>query len=192
MDTHKRLHENISALADGELAQSEQELAFATLQTEEGRAAWQVYHLTGDVLRDSACGALSSGFDAALAARLAQEPAYRSDARPADLSATSCASEPVSQSAYSSARTASQSTGDAPAAGADPAPHHHRALTTGASAAAAPASPPARPADAGNGAAGTPATGDAAGAGVPGAGSATEAPSVGKGQARSGADVIFP
>lgn len=76
MDTHKRLHENISALADGELAQSEQELAFAALQTAEGRAAWQAYHVVGDVLRDSAQGALSAGFNAALAARLAAEAAY--------------------------------------------------------------------------------------------------------------------
>ena len=76
MDTHKRLHENISALADGELAQSEQELAFAALETAEGRAAWQAYHLVGDVLRDSAQGALSAGFSAALAARLATEGAH--------------------------------------------------------------------------------------------------------------------
>lgn len=76
MDTHKRLHENISALADGELAQSEQELAFAALETAEGRAAWQAYHLVGDVLRDSAQGALSNGFRAALAARLDNEPAH--------------------------------------------------------------------------------------------------------------------
>lgn len=76
MDTHKRLHENISALADGELAQSEQELAFAALQTAEGRAAWQAYHLVGDVLRDSAQGVLSAGFNAALAARLASEAAH--------------------------------------------------------------------------------------------------------------------
>ncbi|MDR7049637.1 sigma-E factor negative regulatory protein RseA [Duganella sp. 3397] len=76
MDTHKRLHENISALADGELAQSEQELAFAALQTAEGRAAWKAYHVVGDVLRDSAQGALSAGFNAALAARLAAEAAY--------------------------------------------------------------------------------------------------------------------
>lgn len=76
MDTHKRLHENISALADGELQQSEEELAFAALATAEGQAAWRAYHLTGDVLRDSAQGALSDGFNAALAARLAREAAH--------------------------------------------------------------------------------------------------------------------
>ena len=75
MDTQKRLHENISALADGELPHSERELAFAALDTAEGQAAWRAYHLTGDVLRDEADGTLSDGFGAALAARLAAEPA---------------------------------------------------------------------------------------------------------------------
>ena len=76
MDTQKRLHENISALADGELPHSERELAFAALDTADGQAAWRAYHLTGDVLRDQADGSLSAGFDAALAARLAAEPAH--------------------------------------------------------------------------------------------------------------------
>lgn len=76
MDTHKRLHENISALADGELPQSEQELAFAALATADGQAAWRAYHVVGDVLRDSAQGALSDGFNAALSARLAREAAH--------------------------------------------------------------------------------------------------------------------
>ncbi len=76
MDTQKRLHENISALADGELPHSERELAFAALDTAEGQAAWRAYHLTGDVLRDEADGTLSDGFSAALAARLAAEPAH--------------------------------------------------------------------------------------------------------------------
>lgn len=73
MDTQKRLHENISALADGELPQGEQELAFAALGTADGQAAWRAYHLTGAVLRDQASGALSAGFEARLAARLAFE-----------------------------------------------------------------------------------------------------------------------
>lgn len=75
MDTLKRLHENISALADGELADSERELAFAALDSAEGRAAWRAYHLIGDVLRSEACDALSPGAAAALAERLAAEPA---------------------------------------------------------------------------------------------------------------------
>ncbi|RFP20549.1 transcriptional regulator [Duganella sp. BJB488] len=83
MDTQKRLHENISALADGELADSERELALAALDTAEGQAAWRAYHLTGDVLRDQASGALSDDFGASLAARLAAEPAYVPAAAPA-------------------------------------------------------------------------------------------------------------
>lgn len=80
MDTLKRLHENISALADGELADGERELALAALDSTEGRAAWGAYHLIGDVLRAQAQGALalSPAASAALAARLAQEPALSS------------------------------------------------------------------------------------------------------------------
>jgi sigma-E factor negative regulatory protein RseA len=76
MDTQKRLHENISALADGELPDSERELALAALGTADGQAAWRAYHLTGDVLRAAPGGELSDGFGAALAARLAAEPAH--------------------------------------------------------------------------------------------------------------------
>lgn len=76
MDTHTRLHETISALADGELAASELELAFAALDTDEGRQAWDAYRLIGDVLRSEHCGhALSAQFDARLASRLAAEAA---------------------------------------------------------------------------------------------------------------------
>lgn len=74
MDTHTRLHEHLSALADGELAPSELELAFAALDTESGRLAWQAYQCIGDVLRSEPCGhELSCHFDARLASRLAQE-----------------------------------------------------------------------------------------------------------------------
>ncbi len=74
MDTQKRLHENISALADGELAEHEVELAFAALDTPDGRAAWNVYHQIGHALRSDECGFdLSAGFSAQLAARLAAE-----------------------------------------------------------------------------------------------------------------------
>lgn len=76
MDTHNTLHEHISALADGELADSERELAFAALDSAEGRAAWHAYHRIGDALREQAAGAaLSSGFGARLAGRLAAEAA---------------------------------------------------------------------------------------------------------------------
>lgn len=76
MDTHTRLHEIISALADGELAASELELAFAALDTETGRQAWEAYRRIGDALRSDLCGhELSAGFDARLASRLASDPA---------------------------------------------------------------------------------------------------------------------
>lgn len=94
MDTQKRLHENISALADGELADSERELALAALDTAEGQAAWQAYHLAGDVLRDEASGALSDGFSASLAARLATEPAYTASATRAERGSGPSASTP--------------------------------------------------------------------------------------------------
>jgi sigma-E factor negative regulatory protein RseA len=76
MDTQKRLHENISALADGELPDSERELALAALGTADGQETWRAYHLVGDVLRNAPGGELSDGFGASLAARLAAEPAH--------------------------------------------------------------------------------------------------------------------
>lgn len=81
MDTQKQLHQHISALADGELAEHEVELAFAALATPGGRDAWSVYQQIGEVLRSDACGfELSRSFGAKLAARLATEAAHRSDA----------------------------------------------------------------------------------------------------------------
>jgi sigma-E factor negative regulatory protein RseA len=77
MDTDKKLREHISALADGELPDSERELALAALDSEAGRAAWQAYQLTGDVLRATAGAELSDGFKARLAARLAAEPPHQ-------------------------------------------------------------------------------------------------------------------
>ncbi|MFM9434882.1 sigma-E factor negative regulatory protein RseA [Janthinobacterium sp. CG_23.3] len=75
MDTQKQLHETISALADGELAASEVELAFAALDTPEGRAAWSAYHQIGHTLRSDGCGGeLSEGFAARMATALAAEP----------------------------------------------------------------------------------------------------------------------
>lgn len=75
MDTQKRLHENISALVDGELADSELELAFAEIDTPEGRFAWDAYHQIGHTLRSDGCGfELSGRFATGLAARLAFEP----------------------------------------------------------------------------------------------------------------------
>ena len=74
MATYPALHEHISALADGELAASELELAFAALDTDAGRQLWQAYRLIGEALRDGQEGlALSPGFEARLASRLAGE-----------------------------------------------------------------------------------------------------------------------
>ncbi len=85
MDTHTRLHETISALADGELAASELELAFAALDTDEGRQAWDAYRHIGDVLRSEQYGhALSAQFDARLASCLAAEAAQEGPAAAAE------------------------------------------------------------------------------------------------------------
>lgn len=74
MDKQNMLHDNISALLDGELAQADVELAFAALDTDEGRGAWDAYLRIGHALRSDACGAeLSGGFAARLAARLSDE-----------------------------------------------------------------------------------------------------------------------
>ena len=74
MDTHTRSHDTTSALADGELAAAELELAFAALDTDSGRQVWDAYRHIGDVLRSERRGhVLSAQFDARLAARLAQE-----------------------------------------------------------------------------------------------------------------------
>jgi sigma-E factor negative regulatory protein RseA len=74
MDTNKKIREHISALKDGELSASDIELAFAALQTGDGRQAWEVYHRIGDVLRAQGSADLSPDFSARLAERLAAEP----------------------------------------------------------------------------------------------------------------------
>lgn len=101
MDTSKRLRENISALADGELPDSERELALAALGGDDGRAAWRAYQAIGDTLRAGADGVLSDDFAARLAHRLAAEPPL-SGAAPEE-SATRSASEPAAPSAAGSA-----------------------------------------------------------------------------------------
>ncbi|MES2264225.1 MAG: RseA family anti-sigma factor [Pseudomonadota bacterium] len=75
MDTLHRLHDTISAMADGELAECDAELALAALAGADGHATWRIYHLIGDLLRAQADGALSAAFHARLTARLALEPA---------------------------------------------------------------------------------------------------------------------
>ena len=109
MDT--QLHENISALADGELATSEIELAFAALGSADGQAAWDVYHQIGHTLRSDSCGSeLSGGFRARLAQRLALEPPQGQAHMPAlhpDSDAVSGAvSDPVSDAVSDAASDA--------------------------------------------------------------------------------------
>jgi sigma-E factor negative regulatory protein RseA len=75
MDTSKKNREHISALSDGEIRDADQELAFAALDTPDGRQAWGLYHHIGDILRAEATADFSPGFGERLAARLAAEPA---------------------------------------------------------------------------------------------------------------------
>lgn len=75
MDTHKKIREHISALSDGELSDSDLELALAALQSTDGQQAWNTYHRIGDVLRAQATPELSDAFIEKLGARLAGESA---------------------------------------------------------------------------------------------------------------------
>lgn len=92
MNTKEIAREQISALADGELASQQLDVALAALRQAERRADWEVYHQIGDVLRSSDMAVpLSAGFSARMAMRLDAEPtivapaltACNSDARPA-------------------------------------------------------------------------------------------------------------
>jgi sigma-E factor negative regulatory protein RseA len=76
MDTNKKNRERISALSDDALPKDDHELACAALRTADGMAAWEVYHLIGDVLRTGEAADLSPGFAARLSARLASEPLH--------------------------------------------------------------------------------------------------------------------
>lgn len=73
MDTNKKNRERISALSDDALPKEDHELAWAALRTDDGMAAWEVYHLIGDTLRTGEAGELSPGFASRLRARLAAE-----------------------------------------------------------------------------------------------------------------------
>lgn len=76
MNTKEMSREQISALADGELADEHLEMALATLRREDGRTDWEIYHQIGDVLRSDDMGIeMSPGFAARMAARLEMEPA---------------------------------------------------------------------------------------------------------------------
>jgi sigma-E factor negative regulatory protein RseA len=76
--------EDISRLMDGEIDEGEQDVAWARLKRDEGRQAWECYHVIGDALRGTDCG--TPGFSRRFAARLAAEPTVlapqRQPARP--------------------------------------------------------------------------------------------------------------
>ena len=74
MDMNKKNRECISAFSDGELADTDRELAMAALDGPDGQQAWERYHLIGDILRAGPAPDLSPGFAQRLAARLADEP----------------------------------------------------------------------------------------------------------------------
>jgi len=74
MDMNKKNREHISTFSDGEILDTDQELALAALDAPDGREAWDLYHRIGDVLRAQATPDLASGFAARLAERLAAEP----------------------------------------------------------------------------------------------------------------------
>ncbi|MGH8806586.1 MAG: sigma-E factor negative regulatory protein [Noviherbaspirillum sp.] len=84
MNTKEISREQISAFADGELADQHVEIVLAALRQEEGRADWETYHQIGDVLRsDDMAVTLSSSFAARMAARLEAEPATLASQAPA-------------------------------------------------------------------------------------------------------------
>lgn len=76
MNTKERTQEQISALADDELSDSQIEIALAALRDPQAQADWDIYHQIGDVLRsDDMAFSLSGDFSTRMAARLAAEPA---------------------------------------------------------------------------------------------------------------------
>ncbi|QAU34250.1 sigma-E factor negative regulatory protein [Janthinobacterium sp. 17J80-10] len=75
MNTKERTQEQISALADDELSDSQIEVALAALRDPQARNDWDIYHQIGDVLRsDDMAFSLSEGFSARMAAALEAEP----------------------------------------------------------------------------------------------------------------------
>ena len=76
MDTREISREQISALADGELADAHINVALAVLREPEEQITWDLYHQIGDVLRsEDMAFAVSGGFAAKMRARLDAEPA---------------------------------------------------------------------------------------------------------------------
>lgn len=75
MKMKKMNREQISALADSELAAGHIDMALENLYRPDGRDAWDVYHQVGDVLRsDEMAITLSPGFTARMGLRLEAEP----------------------------------------------------------------------------------------------------------------------
>lgn len=98
MDMQTRMHEQLSALADGELDESERELALAALATPDGQRYWRACHLIRAALQADAEAAAAAGvvnhgaFQVRLAQSLAAEPAY---SRSAGAAATGTSGEAV-------------------------------------------------------------------------------------------------
>lgn len=107
MDMQTRMHEQLSALADGELDESERELALAALATPDGERYWRACHLIRAALQadaEAAATAADGGaFQLRLAQRLAAEPAYRRRADAADAEAGDEAADAGGTDAPSSA-----------------------------------------------------------------------------------------
>jgi sigma-E factor negative regulatory protein RseA len=75
MNTREMSREQISALADGELADAHVNVALAALREPEAQVTWDLYHQIGDSLRsDDMAFELSDGFAARMRARLEAEP----------------------------------------------------------------------------------------------------------------------
>lgn len=75
MSTNEMSREQISALADSELADSHIDVTLTALRQPEEQAAWDIYHQIGDVLRsDDMAVTMRPDFAARMAARLAAEP----------------------------------------------------------------------------------------------------------------------
>jgi sigma-E factor negative regulatory protein RseA len=75
MNTREMSREQISALADGELADAHVNVALAALREPEEQVTWDLYHQIGDVLRsDEMDFEFSGDFAARMRARLDAEP----------------------------------------------------------------------------------------------------------------------
>lgn len=97
MNMNKMNREQISALADSELADSHIDVALTALNQADERDAWDVYHQIGDVLRsDEMAITLRPDFAARMAARLEAEPTIIAPVHhTSNASRPSCATVPV-------------------------------------------------------------------------------------------------